>query len=129
MVMDRFDFSPLFRSTIWLEPHLKDDVYHKMKKVLPAMHEPIAQAVGHAGVIPAHREEIRATLKLRLGKRGRLNATFRTTPAGLVTVGIMTAALQGDMETSRTRWRPRSAGDPVPRWLGCVRTCCIAATF
>ena len=64
-----------------------------MKKVLPAMHEPIAQAVGHTGVVPAHPEEIRATLKLRLGKRGRLNATFRTTPASLVTAGIMTAAI------------------------------------
>jgi hypothetical protein len=57
------------------------------------MHKPIAQAVGHAGSVPAHPEEIRATLKLRLGKRGRLNATFRTTPAGLVTAGIMTAAI------------------------------------
>lgn len=57
------------------------------------MHEPIAQAVDHAGSIPAHPEEIRATLKLRLGKRGRLNATLRTTPAGLVTAGIMTAAI------------------------------------
>jgi hypothetical protein len=60
---------------------------------MPAMHEPIAQALGHAGSFPAHPEEIRATLKLRLGKRGRLNATFRTTPAGLVTAGIMTAAI------------------------------------
>jgi hypothetical protein len=51
------------------------------------MHEPIAQAIGHAGSVPAHPEEIRATLKLRLGMRGRLNATFRTTPAGLVTAG------------------------------------------
>jgi hypothetical protein len=56
------------------------------------MPEPIAQAVGHAGS-PAHPEEIRAMLKLRLGKRGRLNATLRTTPAGLVTAGIMTAAI------------------------------------
>ncbi|MBV8091346.1 MAG: hypothetical protein JO139_17590 [Alphaproteobacteria bacterium] len=57
------------------------------------MHEPIAQAVGHARSVPAHPEEIRATLKLRLGKRGRLNATLRTTPAGLVTAGIMTASI------------------------------------
>ena len=41
----------------------------------------------------AHPEEIRARLKLRLGKRGRLNATLRTTPAGLMTAGIMTAAI------------------------------------
>ena len=57
------------------------------------MHEPIAQAVDHAGSVSAHPEEIRATLKLRLGKRGRLNATLRMTPAGLVTAGIMTAAI------------------------------------
>jgi len=57
------------------------------------MHEPIAQAVGHAGRVPAHPEEMRATQKHRFGKRGRLNATLRTTPVGLVTVGIMTAAI------------------------------------
>jgi hypothetical protein len=43
---------------------------------MPAMHKPIAQAVGHARSVPAHPEEIRAALKLRLGKRGRLNATL-----------------------------------------------------
>jgi hypothetical protein len=64
-----------------------------MAKGMPAMHEPIAQAVAHAGNVPVHPEEITATLKLRLGKRGRLNATFRTTPAGLVATGIMTAAI------------------------------------
>jgi hypothetical protein len=65
-----------------------------MAKGMSAMHEPIAQAVGQAGSVPAHPEEITATLKLRLGKRGRLNATtLRTTPAGLVTAGIMTAAI------------------------------------
>src|SRR5438046_831411 len=42
---------------------------------------------------PAHPEEIRAKVKLRLGKRSRLNATLRTTPAGLVTAAIMTAAI------------------------------------
>jgi hypothetical protein len=71
-------------------PTLTDDV---LSLSVPPMHEPIAQAVGHAGSVPAHPEEIRATLKLRLGKRGRLNATLRTTPAGLVTAGIMTAAI------------------------------------
>ena len=66
---------------------------HVLSLSVPPMHEPIAQAMGHAGSVPAHPEEIRATLKLRLGKRGRLNATLRTTPAGLVTAGIMTAAI------------------------------------
>jgi hypothetical protein len=60
---------------------------------MPAMLEPIAQTVGHGGSVSAHPEEIKATLKLRLGKRGRLNATLRTTPAGLVSAGIMTAAI------------------------------------
>jgi hypothetical protein len=60
---------------------------------MPAMHKPIAQAVGHPRSVPVHPEEIRAALKLRLGKRGRLTATLRTTPAGLVTAGIMTAAI------------------------------------
>jgi hypothetical protein len=57
------------------------------------MHKPIAQAVGHARSVPAHPEEMRAALKLRLGKRGRLNATLRTTPASLGSAGIMTAAI------------------------------------
>ena len=60
---------------------------------MPAMHKSIAQAVAHSGNVPVHPEEIRATLKLRLGKRGRLNATFRTTTPGLVATGIMTAAI------------------------------------
>jgi hypothetical protein len=60
---------------------------------MPAMHKPIAQAAGHAESVPAHPEEIERGLKLRLGKRGRLNATLRTTPAGLVTAGIMSAAI------------------------------------
>ena len=61
------------------------------------IHEPITQAVGQAAGVPAHPEEIRAALKLHLGKRGRLNATLRTTPAGLRDRrhhdGIMTAAI------------------------------------
>ena len=60
---------------------------------MPAIHEPITQAVGPAASAQAHPEEIRAQVKLRLGKRSRLNATLRTTPAGLVSAGIMTAAI------------------------------------
>jgi hypothetical protein len=52
--------------------------------------EPIAQAVGH---VPAHPEEIRARLKLRLGKRGRLMPRSAPRRPGLVTAGIMTAAI------------------------------------
>jgi hypothetical protein len=60
---------------------------------MPAIHEPITQAVGQAASASAHPEEIRAKVNLRLGKRNRLNATLRTTPAGLVSAGIMTAAI------------------------------------
>ena len=60
---------------------------------MPAIHEPITQAVGQAASASAHPEEIRAKVKLRLGKRSRLDATLRTTPAGLVTAGIMAAGI------------------------------------
>ena len=60
---------------------------------MPAIHEPITQALGQAAVASAHPEEIRAKVKLRLGKRSRVNASLRTTPAGLVSAGIMTAAI------------------------------------
>jgi len=60
---------------------------------IPAMNKPITQAADQAVSLPAHPEEIKARLKLRLDKRGRLNATLRTTPVGLVTLGIMTAAI------------------------------------
>jgi hypothetical protein len=60
---------------------------------MPAIHEPITQAVSQTASRPAHPEEIRAEVKLRLGRRSRLNASLRTTPAGLVSAGIMTAAI------------------------------------
>jgi hypothetical protein len=60
---------------------------------MQAIHEPITQAMGQATSSPAHPEEIRAKVKLRLGKHSRLNATLRTTPAGLVSAGIMTAGI------------------------------------
>jgi hypothetical protein len=60
---------------------------------MQAIHEPITQAVDQAASAPAHPEEIRAKVRLRLGKRSRLTATLRTTPAGLMTAGIMTAAI------------------------------------
>ena len=60
---------------------------------MAAIHEPVTQAVGQVASAPAHPEEIRAKVKLRLGKRSRLNATLRTTPAGLMSAGIMTAVI------------------------------------
>ena len=71
------------------------------------MHEPITQPAGQAVSAATHPEEIRARLKLRLGKRGQLNATIRTTPAGLVTAGIMTAAIFLSIAAAvrAARWR------------------------
>jgi hypothetical protein len=74
-------------------PTFTGGVVSRMRRSMPAIHEPITQAVGQPASAPAHPEEIRAKVKLRLGKRSRLNATLRTTPAGLVTAGIMTAAI------------------------------------
>jgi hypothetical protein len=62
----------------------------------------IAPLLDFADAPPGHTEcnppasdpsNIRAKVKLRLGKRSRLNAALRTTPAGLVSAGIMTAAI------------------------------------
>src|SRR5215471_2094636 len=74
-------------------PTFKGDVLSRIRTSMPAIHEPITHAVGQAASVPAHPEEIRAKVKLRLGKRSRLNATLRTTPAGLVVAGIMAAAI------------------------------------
>jgi len=42
---------------------------------------------------PPHPEEMKARVKLRIGKRTVVLATARTTPAGLVSVGVMVAAI------------------------------------
>ena len=57
------------------------------------MHQPAAETEGQYAGAPAHPEEIRARVKFRVGKRVSLNATVRTTPAGLVTAGVMVAAI------------------------------------
>ena len=58
-------------------PTFTGDVLSRMRTSMPAIHEPITQAVGQAASSPAHPEEIRANVKLRLGKRSRLNAPLR----------------------------------------------------
>ena len=45
------------------------------------------------GSNPPHPEEMKARVKLRIGKRTVVLATARTTPAGLVSVGVMVAAI------------------------------------
>jgi len=57
------------------------------------MQEPITQTEGQAESAPVHPEEIRASVDLRIGKNVALKTTVRTTPAGLVTAGVMVAAI------------------------------------
>lgn len=57
------------------------------------MDEPITKTVGQATSNPAHPEEIRVTVDLRIGNNLSLKATARTTPAGLVAAGIMVSAI------------------------------------
>jgi len=42
---------------------------------------------------PLHPEEMKARVRLRIGKRVLVTATARTTPAGLISVGVMVAAI------------------------------------
>ena len=56
------------------------------------MHEPTTQAVGPASAV-FHPEEIKASVDLSVGNSVSLKATVRTTPAGLVTAGIMVSAI------------------------------------
>lgn len=51
------------------------------------------QTEGQAESAPVHPEEIRASVDLRIGKNVALKATVRTTPAVLVTAGVMVAAI------------------------------------
>ena len=57
------------------------------------MQEPITQTAGQDAVSPIHPEEIRASVDFRIGNSVLIKGTVRTTPAGLVTAGIMVAAI------------------------------------
>ena len=57
------------------------------------MHQPTTKTEGRYADAPAHPEEIRARAKFRVGKSVSLKATVRMTPAGLVTTGVMVAAI------------------------------------
>jgi len=46
-----------------------------------------------ADVTPIHPEEMKASFDFRIGDKIALQATARTTPAGIVSVGIATAAI------------------------------------
>lgn len=57
------------------------------------MDDRIAPAAGPAAGPPLHPEEMKASVDLRIGNSVWLQATARTTPAGLVSVGIMVSAI------------------------------------
>ena len=57
------------------------------------MDKPIAQTKGQAVNAPVHPEEMKAEVDLRVGNSVFLKATARTTPAGLVTAGIMVSGI------------------------------------
>jgi hypothetical protein len=42
---------------------------------------------------PPHPEEMKANVELRIGDRTVVMATARTTPAGLISVGVMVATI------------------------------------
>jgi hypothetical protein len=57
------------------------------------MRELTTKTEGKDAGAPTHPEEIRASVEFRVGNSVLLNATARTTPAGLVTAGVMVAAI------------------------------------
>jgi hypothetical protein len=72
------------------------------------MREPTAQTEEKYAGAPAHPEEITASVEFRVGNSVSLNATVRTTPAGLAAAGVMVAAivLSITVLVRATRWRP-----------------------
>jgi hypothetical protein len=56
-------------------------------------HEPLTDIEEQSADALAHPEEIRASAAFRVGDRISLTATLRMTPAGLVTAGVMIAAI------------------------------------
>jgi hypothetical protein len=57
------------------------------------MDEPITRTIEQAASAPVHPEEMKASIALRVGNSVSLKATARTTPAGLVTAGIMVSGI------------------------------------
>jgi hypothetical protein len=56
-------------------------------------HEPLTDIDEQSAGALTHPEEIRASVAFRVGNSILLNATLRVTPAGLVTTGVMIAAI------------------------------------
>jgi hypothetical protein len=83
---------PEFRQVLG-ENYPSDCAQSIMQAGMPAMQEPITQTESQAESAALHPEETRASVDLRIGKNVALKATVRTTPAGLVTAGVMVAAI------------------------------------
>lgn len=60
---------------------------------MPPMDDRAAQTLGQAASAPTHPEEMKASVDLRIGNSVSLQATARTTPAGLISAGIMASAI------------------------------------
>lgn len=52
-----------------------------------------AIALDDASTAAPHPEEMRATVRLRIGRSVSLDATARATPAGLIAVGLLVTAI------------------------------------
>jgi hypothetical protein len=64
-----------------------------MEAGVPPMDDRTAQTTKQAVTDSTHPEEMKASVDLRIGKSVSLQATARTTPAGLVSTGIMVSAI------------------------------------
>jgi hypothetical protein len=58
-----------------------------------SMDKPITQTLAEAATAPTHPEEMTASVDLRIGNSVTLKAMARTTPAGLVTAGILVSSI------------------------------------
>jgi hypothetical protein len=57
------------------------------------LEEQIARSGELDSAPPSHPEEMKAHVDLRIGERTVLTATARTTPAGLISIGVMVGAI------------------------------------
>jgi hypothetical protein len=55
--------------------------------------EQTARSMNRGSDSPSHPEEMKAKVELRIGDRALIIATARTTPAGLVSVGVMVGTI------------------------------------
>ena len=65
-----------------------------------------AMALGASTAAP-HPEEMRATVRLRIGSWASLDATARATPAGFIALGLLAAAIAAPLLIVGKRKRAR----------------------